>query len=333
MKLHRFGISRPRAAAWGLVLALLLPGLAFGQSSSRTHRVRPRTVITRPVVPVAKPAVKLTPPPVPVEAAVSRDNIEAAMGFVCSDRQRDPMGSAPIDLMQAKPSLSLNHPDAIAGAQRARRLLPLAKELTIKSLRAVATEYGFSQQIIDQAALRVQAVTQVKADPDLRDNASVMMSNPRVINFGTIFLVGLPSEEGMISVLSHELTHIADGRGGALAQLFARIGRRASTRVGLKINGQRSEELGCDLIGSTAVQSLVERQTSSEETQRRYARAMEHNCVDSDDTDDEHLSPRNTMRALLALNPSLARVVIGAKTRVGYSRNREMNLIQMGLVR
>lgn len=331
MKLHRFGISGPRAAAWGLVLALLVPGLAFGQSSSRTHRSRPRTRTT--VVPVAKPTVKPAPATVPVEPPVSRESIETAMGFVCSDRQRDPMGSAPIDLMQAKPSLSLNHPDAIAGAQRARRLLPLAKELTIKSLRAVAVEYGFSQQVIDQAALRVQAVTQVKADPDLRDNASVMMSNPRVINFGTIFLVGLPSEEGMISVLSHELTHIADGRGGALGILFARIGKRASARVGFKISGQRAEELGCDLVGSTAVQSLVERQNSSEEMHRRYARAMEHNCVDSDDTDDEHLSPRNTMRALLALNPSLARVVIGAKSRVGYSRNREMNLIQMGLVR
>jgi hypothetical protein len=235
--------------------------------------------------------------------------------------------------MQARPSLSLNHPDAMSGAQRARRLLPLAKELTIESLRSVATEYGFSQAVIDQAAVRVQAVTQVKADPDLRDNASVMMSNPRVINFGTIFLVGLPSEEGMISVLSHELTHIADGRGGALSQLFTKIGRRAGARIGLKIFGQRAEELGCDLVGATAVQSLVERKTSSEETHRRYARAMEHNCVDSDDTDEEHLSPRNTMRALLALNPSLARVVIGAKTRVGYSRNREMNLIQMGLVR
>jgi hypothetical protein len=32
---------------------------------------------------------------------------------------------------------------------------------------------------------------------------------------------------------------------------------------------------------------------------------MEHNCVDDDEGDEDHLSPRNTIRALLALNPFL----------------------------
>jgi predicted Zn-dependent protease len=44
-----------------------------------------------------------------------------------------------------------------------------------------------------------------------RDNASVFLSKPHVITFGTIFLAGLRSDEGMISVLAHELMHIADG--------------------------------------------------------------------------------------------------------------------------
>ena len=39
---------------------------------------------------------------------------------------------------------------------------------------------------------------------DSRDNASVYLSRPHVITFGTIFLAGLRSDEGMISVLAHE---------------------------------------------------------------------------------------------------------------------------------
>lgn len=237
------------------------------------------------------------------------------MGFVCNDRIRDPFGSAPIDDMQARESISLNHPDAISSAQRARRLLPRAKELAIRALRQVAAEYQFSPVIVALAIRRIEAVVQVKPDPELRDNASVMMSNPRVINFGTIFLVGLPSDEGIISVLSHELTHIADGKEASLATLFARIGRRASVRTGLRITGQKAEELGCDLVGVSAVHGLIGDQTGVEDPPRRLARAIEHNCVKSDETDEEHLSPRNTMRALLSLDPKLARVLLGGASR------------------
>jgi predicted Zn-dependent protease len=56
---------------------------------------------------------------------------------------------------------------------------------------------------------------------DSRDNASVFLSRPHVITFGTIFLAGLRSDEGMISVLAHELMHIADGDNDSLRPLVA----------------------------------------------------------------------------------------------------------------
>jgi hypothetical protein len=319
------GINRVRVfASWVLFVALLAGPVGAGLASGQTrYRVRP-PVRTIP-----------TPTSTSVEPPADREEIDTAMGFICSDRRRDPLGSAPIDLMQARPSLSLNHPDALAGANRSRRLLTLAKELTIKSLRQLGLDYGISQVLINQAAQRVLAVTEVNPDPDLRDNASVVMSNPKVINFGTIFLVGLPSDEGMVSVLSHELTHIADGRQGSLGVLFGKIGKRASLRTGLRISGQRAEELSCDTVGAMAVESLIARSPGSEITPRRMARAMEHNCVDSDDTDDEHLSPRSTMRALLALDPRLTRTVIGALVRpeAGGSVAQQMNLLSLGMTR
>jgi hypothetical protein len=43
---------------------------------------------------------------------------------------------------------------------------------------------------------------------------------------------------------------------------------------------------------------------------RRLARSIQHNCVEMDEGDEDHLSPRNTIRALLALNPVLVRELI-----------------------
>jgi hypothetical protein len=236
--------------------------------------------------------------------------VERAMRAVCSERSRDPLGSVPIDEMQTRPSLPLKHPDAVAGAQRAMRLLPVARELATDALRQLGIENDIDAKRIVAATRRIQAVLEIEPDMELRDNASVTLSNPRTISFGTIFLAGLPSDEGMVSVLAHELTHMADGREDSLHQLFRIIGRRAATLTGLRVSGRRPEELTSDLIGAMAARSFIARTPNSEPLKRRLARLVEHNCVDEDETDEDHLSPRDTMRALLALDPALARDVL-----------------------
>jgi hypothetical protein len=239
------------------------------------------------------------------------DIVERAIGTACTDRARDPLGSVPIDVMQARPSLPTGHPEAVAGARRAERLLPVAKVLVVEALQELAREYNFDRRKIRAASLRVMAVNKIEPDMELRDNASVILSTPRMIYFGTIFLAGLPSDEGMVSVLAHELTHIADGKEDALQALFRLVGRRAGLLTGLRIYGRRPEELTCDLVGAMAASSFITRTPGSEALARRLARAVEHNCVQEDDTDEAHLSPRSTMRALLALDPVLARDIIG----------------------
>jgi hypothetical protein len=69
--------------------------------------------------------------------------------------------------------------------------------------------------------------------------------------------------------------------------------------------------LTSDLVGAMAARSFITRIPRDEPLTRRLARLVEHNCVDEDETDDEHLSPRNTMRALLELDPALTYNVIG----------------------
>jgi hypothetical protein len=217
--------------------------------------------------------------------------------------------------MQSRPSLPIQSPEAKAGAERAQRLLPLAKDLVVNSLRQLTVEYGFQNSPrfdtrLRQAISRVNAVKRVRPDMESRDNASVFLSRPHVITFGTIFLAGLRSDEGMISVLAHELMHIADGDNDSLRPLVAAIGNKASDLTGLDIHGQRSEEVTCDLIGAMAVRAYVAGTPGYESIARRVARSIQHNCVEVDEGDEDHLSPRSTIRALLALNPALVRELI-----------------------
>jgi hypothetical protein len=114
----------------------------------------------------------------------------------------------------------------------------------------------------------------------------------------------------MVSVLAHELVHIADGDQDGLRSLFRSVGDRASNLTGLRIHDQRAEELTCDLVGTMAARSFVSASPSYEPLARRLARSLEHNCVEEDDGDDDHLSPRNTIRAILALNPLLSRALV-----------------------
>lgn len=249
--------------------------------------------------------------------AADRMLVEKAIGATCAERIRDPLGSMSIDEMQARPSLPITHPEAVAGARRAERLLPATRTLVAKAITQLARDYNLYRTIaqrarIRAAAKRVAAVRRIKPDIDARDNASVILREPRLIEFGTIFLAGLHSDEAMVSVLAHELTHIASGQPDSLRFLFRAIGRRAAARTGLRIQGQRAEELACDLVGAVAARQFINQTPSWEPLPRRLARAFEHNCVDDDASDEDHLSPRNTIRALLALDVALAGEVAGA---------------------
>ena len=248
-------------------------------------------------------------------SAEAKALVEEAIGVVCTQAKLDPQSSVAIDEMQARPSLPIHSPEARAGAERAQRLLPTAKSLVVKSLRQLSAEYDlhkspkFSAKI-NQAISRINGVRRVRPDMESRDYASVFLSRPRVITFGTLFLAGLRSDEGMISVLAHELMHIADGDNDSLRPLVSAVGSKASELTGLEVHGQRAEEITCDLIGAMAVRAYVADSPGYESIARRLARSIQHNCVEQDEGDEDHLSPRNTIRALLALKPALVRELI-----------------------
>jgi hypothetical protein len=252
-----------------------------------------------------------------VFSPADRAIVDRAMGATCAERVSDPLASVPIDQMQSRPSLPLSDPGAVEGQHRAERLLPITRKLVASAIVELAKSYDFysteaNRARVNAAVGRVDAVKRVNPDVDARDNASVLLRDRGAIQFGTIFLAGLRSDEAMISVLAHELTHIANGRAESLQPLFLLIARRASARTGLRIRGQRAEELSCDLVGVTAVREYIVDNASWEPKPRRLARAFEHNCVEDDTSDEDHLSPRNTIRTLFALDLKMAIEILGA---------------------
>ena len=288
-----------RFCALGLIAATIFVFTDAGTlAQKRKPRTGPRTSHSRDVL-----------------SAEAREMIGLASAAVCKERLADPKGSVPIDEMQARPSLPVKNPEAIAGAERAQRLLPIAKNFVEVSLRRLATDYkignrrGYNPRI-QRAIARVRAVKNIRPDMDSRDNASVFMKNPHTIIFGTIFLAGLPSDEGIISVLAHELVHIGDGGEDNLRSLFLAVSSRASRLTGLRIHGQPAEELTCDLVGTLAARFYVSATPSYEPLPRRISRSLAHNCVEQDEGDDDHLSPKVTIRALLTLNPTLSRELV-----------------------
>jgi hypothetical protein len=286
-----------------LIVALVLSNISVTQVNAQ----RRKPIVKK----IAKPVSSSTGTAIPSTAPADKEKVLQSMGVVCSERANDPLASLPIDVMQSRPSVSLNHPDSQAGAARARRLLPTTRELVIKAIQELGKKYNIQQWRINLAIKRIQKVIKIKPDSDLRDNASVTLSEPDTISFGTIFLVGLPSDEGMISVLSHEMTHLADGKQNTLQPLFRLIGGRATTVLGMRVAGQKAEELTCDLIGVMAARYLIERTPNKDSLVRRLARSLQHNCVSEDDTDDDHLSPRTTMRAVISLDQKLINDLLG----------------------
>jgi hypothetical protein len=248
------------------------------------------------------PAVKATPKP---------DVIERAIMTICKERVRDPQGSIPIDVMAAQPPLPLTDPRVVEGRRRAERLLPVAKRLVPLALSRLAASYDLEPLNLNWIVSRASAVDTVKAEVELRDNAAWRPDDPRTITLGTVFLAGLRSDEAMIAVLAHELTHAVNSTDQALQPLQARLGARASQLKGSPIQAGMAGELTSEMVGIQVLRDYAGHSSKGGAMRRRMARALGKDCVRLDLADSHHLSPRETMRMLLKLDPNLTSAFTG----------------------
>lgn len=241
--------------------------------------------------------------------------VEQAIVTICTVRAQDPQGSIPIDEMAAHTPLPLTDSRVTAGRKRAEQLLPLAKKLVPAALSRLAATYNLEALNHDWIRARVNAVRNIKVEVESHDNASWRPDEPDAIIFGTIFLTGLRSDEAMIAVLAHELTHAVDGTDEALRSLVMRIGTKASQIGQLSIREAMAVELTCELVGLRVMREFTSRKSTIRTVS--LTRALGKNCVRLDLEDETHLSPLKTMRVLLILDSDLAIAIVKAKDEGG----------------
>lgn len=230
---------------------------------------------------------------------------DSSTGGICENLSQDSLGTVPIDEMAAREPLPITDRRVLAGRQRAERLLRVAKKLLPAALKRLTRIYDEDISNLTAITARVSAINTIKPDVEAHDNALVGARDPHAITFGTVFLAGLRSDEAMLAVLAHELSHVADGRDHVLQNLFSRIRQHASNLGGISIHPFQGIELGCDLVGVYVLQDYIARTDSKEPKSLRMARAFQKNCVTDDIADATHLSPRTTLRLLLMLEPNV----------------------------
>lgn len=250
--------------------------------------------------------------------------VDTAIAAICAERVKDPQGSVPIDVMASQRALPVNNRLVVAGKARAQQLLPVAKRLVPVVLSRIAGG-NLDANSLNRIAARIEAVDTIKAEVDERDNSAWRPGDPRSIIFGTNFLTGLRSNEAMIAVLAHELTHAASGTEQTLQPFFMQV-RANVAQLGLASVGPNAAmELACEIVGVQAALEYINQTPSAGMTKQRFARVLEKDCASKAVGDSSHLSPRATMRVLLSLNTELARFIVEpGKSKRPNKRRRSM---------
>ncbi|MFL6228112.1 MAG: hypothetical protein ACJ741_04975 [Pyrinomonadaceae bacterium] len=200
------------------------------------------------------------------------------------------------------------------GMENVRRLLPLAKKLTLETLR-----HSRSVSKMDGIRRSVAAVRRIVLDPRLGGAAEVREEDLSIIHIGPDYAAYLTSDDEAMLLLGHELTHVS-ARTGGLTHLIENVGARARRSTNLKLDDIQREELACDFTGAEVLKRYIALhptdQTSAERFSRafgyeppteRLARAWQDFCAsyNGDAPDKDHLSQDQTLRALPGLDHEL----------------------------
>lgn len=248
--------------------------------------------------------------------------IDEISSLICRERLRDPQATIPIDQMAIQPRMPIDDRRVVDGRRRAERLLPGAKRLVPAALSRLAAASGLEPLSTGWIISRVNDVTTIKPEVEQEDNAAWRPNEPHAIIFGTIFLAGLRSDEAMIAILAHELTHAVNGTDRALQPVFDRVKSKASGLHSGSLGDEAAAEITCEMVGLRVLHAYVAQLARGGTLKRRLSRGLEKNCVLNDQGDASHLSPRETLRLLLGLEPEFTAAIAGhsSKKRVPKTR-------------
>jgi len=215
-------------------------------------------------------------------------------------------------------SQPLKPPQIRLGLKNARRLLPLAKRLTIESLR----ERVQSSRLMKEARL-IASVNHLVLDQTLSDSAEVRSEDLSKIWIGPDYATDLISDDEAVLLLSHELTHVA-ARTGRLHKFIDSVTLTARLYAGIELNQEQKEELACDFTAAEVLKRFIATHPTSEPSSMRFSlafgyetpakrltRAWTDFCASyrGDSRDDQHLSQDQTIRSLIVLDQDLKALI------------------------
>jgi hypothetical protein len=204
------------------------------------------------------------------------------------------------------------------GMKNVRRLLPLAKKLTLESLNEMLKATSLSRE-----KHLVAAVHHVVLNPSLSNTAQVCEEDLSMIHISPDYAAYLTSDDEAMLMLGQELTHVAV-RTGRLKHFIENVHEIARTTVNLEFNEEQKEELACDFTGAEVLRRYIALHPTAETNTERFSRAFGYEplserlahawqgfCAtyNGDPGDAEHLSQDQTFRALLGLDPELKALI------------------------
>ena len=209
------------------------------------------------------------------------------------------------------------------GIENARRLLPLAKRLTLESLREAQIGERLKTSGLSREERLINGVKKIVLAPGLGDSAEIWDDRLTEIRVGHDYALNLISDDEAMLLLSHELTHVA-ARGGRLKQLIENVAETTRLSTNIEPTVEQKEDLVCEFIGAQALKRFIALEPTGvrdaerfsrvfgyESPSERLARAWEDFCAsyNYDPGDGDHLSQNQTIRALVGLDPELKALV------------------------
>jgi len=220
----------------------------------------------------------------------------------------------PDSTVSESPDSNLNSLHIQMGMKNARRLLSLAKRLTLESLHERVKNPSLSKE-----AKLIASVNKVLLDPTLSDSAEVRSGDLTKIWVGPDYAAYLTSDDEAVLLLTHELTHVA-ARAGRLTAYINGVNTTAHT----DLNDDQKEELACDFTAAEVLKRYIASHPTSEPNAMRFSlafgyetpakrltRAWADFCASyrGDSRDDTHLSQDQTIRSLIMIDQDLKSLV------------------------
>jgi hypothetical protein len=267
------------------------------------------------------PAVP-TPEPQPFDIArLSPAELEtlALDSLTALQEKRGPLSSRGFGAVGSSCNEAENGPRQIyLGIKNARRLLPLAKKLTLESLKETVK----TASLLRERRL-ISSVHHLLLDPRLGNSAAVWEDDLSIIHIGPDYAAYLTSDDEAMLLLGHELMHVA-ARTGRLNNFIENVNDVARTSANLKLDDEQKEELASDFIGAKVLKRYIATYPTGQASGARFAlafgyephderlaRAWQDFCASYNGVspDEEHLSQDQTFRALLSLDPELKALI------------------------